>query len=435
MRSVRFSPNGKQVLTTGEDGMATIWTPGESIAWKSNSTATMLEKSVTMDTAHNDAIYQIDLDESGKRLLTGSYDYLVRVWDLKTRTCKQVYKGHQARVLAVDFHPNGKTAASVDAEGELHVWNTATAEQIFAIKPEAARFAEHLKDTGGGWHGEILNFPAVLSTGIFSPDGSMVVSYQNDSMHVFDATDGKARVSLDGALDHGWPVFSHDSRLVSIIEMDSDQIRVWDVETGKVIRSLKENNSYKCMVSFSPVDDRMVIGFMAGTLIWNPRTGEQIKFQGGNGYTSSCRFTPDGNYVLTGSGDNQCRIWDSHTGELLTELLGHTGRIRDMRLSPDETRIVSWATDEEVIVWDWSRDRRVVSPLVTLTGPSRPLQVQWSSSGRDLITAWSGGELQILSGATRQDLLSFDGFGETFDAGQFNHWRERVIGMDKPDLK
>ena len=69
-----------------------------------------------------------------------------------------------------------------------------------------------------------------------------------------------------------------------------------------------------------------------------------------------------------------CRIWNADLGELITTLQGHTGRIRDVRFSPDEFRIVNWATDDQIIVWDTAKP--VANLLISWRGPSRPLQAR-----------------------------------------------------------
>jgi WD40 repeat protein/serine/threonine protein kinase len=417
LRAIRFSPDGTKLMASSEDGTAVIWTAGRASS----------ELNATLSKAHSAPIFQIDVDETGQRVLSGSFDSTARVWDLKTQQLITTYQGHNARVVAVDLHPDGIRAASLDANGFIHVWNINSAKQLFFLDPDSSEFARHMRNTGGGQQGEIFSFPATLSTGIFSPDGLHIVSFQNDEMKVFSAEDGTPRVSLAGANSHGWPVFNYDSSLVSIVEMDSNRVRVWDINTGKLVNSLPGHDYAMAMMSFSPVDDRIVTGGMAKTIIWNPRTDERMELNVGIGYTSSCRFSLDARYVLTGSGDNVCRIWDTQTGELVTQLLGHMGRIRDVRFSPDETRIVSWATDDQAIVWDWDPGRGVANSLVTLTGKSRLLQAHWAPDGRDIITSWSDGRIEVWSGASKKDLSELTGHQDNFDEDEFIHWRKEAM--------
>jgi WD40 repeat protein/serine/threonine protein kinase len=416
VRSIRFSPDGRKLLTSGEDGSAVIWTAQPA----------PVEKPATLTTAHSKPVFQIEIDGPGERLICGSFDKSVSVWKLRLRELVQMHE-HDAAVVAIDFHPDGVHAGSLDANGTLQVWNIATGKMRFApIDPQSDKFSRHVKNTGGGREGEILSFPSVLSTGIFSPNGLYIASFQNNGMKVFSALDGSLVARLEDADDHGWPVFSHDSTMVSLVEMDSNRVCVWDVKTGKQIRALSDHNYAVCAMNFSPVDNRLVVGGMAKTVIWNPRTNQQVTLKGRNGYTASCRFSSDGMYVLVGSSDNICRVWDSATGKLITQLQGHTGRLRDARFSPDRTRIVSWGTDDQVVIWDWNPQRRVSNPLVTLTGGSRPLQAHWSPDGRDVITSWSAGNVEIWSGATKQDLTALPGYGDEFDEEGFKQWRDRL---------
>ena len=416
VRSICLSPDGSKLMASSEDGTAMIWTARPASS----------ELVATLSRAHGAPVFQIDIDEAGRKLLTGSFDSTARVWDLKTQQLINTYQGHDARVVAVDLHPDGVRAASLDANGHVHVWNINSAKQIFSLDPESDEFARHMRNTGGGKQGEIFSFPATLSTGIFSPDGLHIVAFQNDAMKVFNADNGALRVSLVGADSHGWPVYSYDSSLISIVEMDSNRVGVWDLNSGNLVNTLHGHDYALAMMSFSPVDDRIVTAGMGKTIIWNPRTDERIELNVRVGYTSSCRFSTDARYVLTGSGDNINRIWDSEKGKLVTHLSGHTGRIRDVRFSPDESRIISWATDDQAIVWDWDSERGIANSLVTLTGQSRLLQAHWTPDGRDVVTAWSDGRIEVWSGANKSDLTELNGHKDHFDEGIYTNWRNKL---------
>jgi WD40 repeat protein/serine/threonine protein kinase len=414
--SIRFSPDGKRLMAAGDGASAFIWKPQFALPGSGRS----------LSNAHDDAVYQIAVDPSGRRLLSASYDETVRVWDLKTRRNISTYEGHDAEVIAVDWHRDrdGGRAASLDRNGNLHVWRVRDGTPLFTIEPESDRFATLMDRTGGGRGGEIFSFPAVLSTGLFSPDCMHLVLFRKDGMKVFDARNGELRMHLEGSNRPGWAVYSHDSRLVSVLEMDCNTPRVWDLHTGQLVTELKGHRYAITMISFSPNDDRIVTGGMAQAIIWNARTGQALPLPGGAGYVGSCRFSSDGRYVITGHSDSISRVWDSRTGVLLTELRGHGGRIRDVRMSPDETRFVSWATDNQVIVWD--TERPSANPLFTGQGASRLLQAHWTPDGRDIVTTWTDGSIEILSGATKEDLSHFHSEEIDFE-DQFDAWRSHLM--------
>lgn len=421
VRGIQFSPHGAELLTTAEDGTCRIWT---AVPRPEDSGPTLAE-------AHDDAILEIDINAQGTRLLTGSYDTTVRFWNLESGALISAYGGHQHEVLAVHLHPDGSSAASIDAHGHLHVWDTQSGEPIFSVDPGSTEFSGHISASGGGLYGEVLSFPAVLSTGIFTPDGTRLVAFEEDSMKVFDATDGTVRVQLEGATASGWPVYSFDSKYVAVLEMNGKEAGVWELATGKPIARLVGHKRALVMLDFSPVDYRIVSGGMdAKTLIWEGTTGEILHtLEDDSGFLASSRFSDDGRWVLTGTGDSLARVWDVETGELVTSLTGHSGRLRDARVSPDRSRVVTWALDDVAIIWDLQRPQ--ANPLISVGGEGRLLQAHWSPDGRQIISAWSNGTVSVWSGATVEDLEAFaTEDGREFE-DRFSDWQDRY--MTTPD--
>ena len=79
----------------------------------------------------------------------------------------------------------------------------------------------------------------------------------------------------------------------------------------------------------------------------------------------SLAFAPEGDSLVSGSGDQTVRRWDTATGEQTACLDGHHGAVYQVGFSPDGRRLVSAGTDGEVIVWDAGNGARLASPSLS----------------------------------------------------------------------
>jgi WD40 repeat protein len=65
---------------------------------------------------------------------------------------------------------------------------------------------------------------------------------------------------------------------------------------------------------------------------------------------NSVTISPDGQTLVSGSGDNTIKLWNLHTGELISTLQGHLDGVRAVAISPDGKTIVS-GSNQEMILW------------------------------------------------------------------------------------
>ena len=67
---------------------------------------------------------------SGKQIVTGSRDQLVRVWDASTGDELRVLKGHTYTVISVAFSPDGKQIVSGSNDKSVRIWDLLTGDEM-----------------------------------------------------------------------------------------------------------------------------------------------------------------------------------------------------------------------------------------------------------------------------------------------------------------
>ena len=100
---------------------------------------------------HNDAVRCLALTADGKRLLTGSVDRTVRLWDLAAACEIQRFGLHRAEVTGVALSADGRFALSCSRDGTLRMWETGNGKEVrsFAV-PRGPVMALALTPDGQG---------------------------------------------------------------------------------------------------------------------------------------------------------------------------------------------------------------------------------------------------------------------------------------------
>jgi WD40 repeat protein len=183
-------------------------------------------------------------------------------------------------------------------------------------------------------------------------------------------------------------------------------------------------------VSFSPDGQRILTGSGDSTAkVWDADKGtELLTLKGHNNLVTSVDFSPDGKRILTGS-QPSAKVWDADKGTELLTLEGHTEILTSVRFSPDGKRILTGSWDNTAKVWDADKG----TLLLTLTGHTGPVySVSFSPDGQRILTggwdktakvwdAEKGTELLTLKGHTQYVLsVSFSPDGQRILTGSWD---------------
>ncbi len=143
--------------------------------------------------------------------------------------------------------------------------------------------------------------------------------------------------------------------------------------------------------AFSPDGQWLAIGIGNEICLWQmPENQHCATFQGHSAWVQAIAFSPDGKQLASGSHDQTVRLWDVDTGQCLKTLRGHTGGIQAITFSPDGTLLASGSYDQTVRLWD----ANTWDCLQILPGHSRQvLSVLFTPDGEMLV---SGGDDQTV---------------------------------------
>ena len=130
-------------------------------------------------------------------------------------------------------------------------------------------------------------------------------------------------------------------------------IKVWNLSTGELLRTLKGHSDEINSVAISPDGNTLVSGSDDDTVkVWNMETGELLRtLKGHSGSVRSVAISPNGNTLVSGDFGHNIKVWNIETGELLRTLKGHSRSVRSVAIRPDGKTIVSGSVDTDIRVW------------------------------------------------------------------------------------
>jgi WD40 repeat protein len=302
---------------------------------------------------HDKGIYCVAFSPDGRRIVSGSDDRTIRVWDFDTGAELLRLEGHQDLVTSVAFAPDGRRIVSGSCDRTVRIWDAETGVQLAEFRGYRG-IADHVSVYPDGRR--VLDPDTGTVSGVaFSPGGRRIVSGLFDkSIRIWDAESGIQVAQLDG---HGNKVtgvaFSRDgSRIVS--SSCDRTVRIWDAESGKQLALLDAHREAVKAVVLSPDGSRVASGSQDRTVrIWDTESGAQLsQLDGHKGDVTGVAFTPDGSRIVSGSSDGTVRVWDAESGEQLALLDAHRASVWSVAIAPGGRYVVSGSLDKTIGVWD-----------------------------------------------------------------------------------
>jgi len=267
----------------------------------------------------------------------------------------------------------------------------------------------------------------------FSPDGKYILSGSDDNtLKLWDVSTGKEIRTFTGHISYVYSIaFSPDGKYIlsgsssskRYKKYETNEMKLWDVSTGKEIRVFIGHSYIVLDVAFSP-DGKYAISAGGKTpKLWDVSTGKEIRaFIGHSRVARAAVFSPDGKYVLSGSEDKTLKLWDVSTGKEIRTFTGHLKRIDSVAFSPDGKYALS-AEDykDEVKLWNISTGEEI------WTANHSTESVAFSPDGKYVLAAVYQG-LVLLDVSTGSVVRRFRGFSSCVEAAAFSPDGRYVIG-------
>lgn len=249
------------------------------------------------------------------------------------------FKGHQGKILSVNFNSDGTQLATAGEDGYVVLWNL-KGEQL-------AKFEAHSSS---------------INSVRFSPNNQYLVTEASNIVRLWDLKGNQLGEEFKIWLFQIYPGsnISFNSDGEKILALGTDGVAHLRNSRGKSLKNLKLQSSDIIYATFSPDGSKIATAANNGTVqLWDNEGNFSNQFQahksrdsqdnqlGHREYINTIAFSPNSQQIATAGGQFTTRLWDLQ-GQKLAEFKGEpatnmeSGWIDKIIFSPDGKKIATY---------------------------------------------------------------------------------------------
>ncbi|XP_031561382.1 transducin beta-like protein 3 isoform X2 [Actinia tenebrosa] len=378
------SPDDQYLVTAGKNLLLRQWD------WKEG------KQTKTWKAIHVAPISSMVFDSTSTLLATGSSDSTIKVWDIVKQYYTHNLKGSKGVVSLVQFHPNSEVLQLFSASDDckIRIWDLNKSRCIVVLESHFSVVTS-------------LAFNSSHKTMISSSRDNVLNMWDLENIHqpnrkpprtipCYEGVESVVMVTGDQSL----PGFSDKDGECFITAGSKGQLRFWNLKTGKCVHTLSvkeslniddDNSQHIVHATLCEKKNMLsVVTFDHNIMMYDLQTLKKTKQLVGynDDILDMCFAGPDNKHLAVATNSNDIRIYEMDTLDCRI-LSGHSNIVLSLDVNTDGCKIVTGSKDNEVRIWNMDTANHYSCVAVGKGHTHAVSTVAWSRTGDEFVVSGS----------------------------------------------
>lgn len=424
----RFTPDGKQLLTSSIDRTIKRWnvTTGElDTEWSRPvpvSSFAIAQQGKAVVEAFNGMLQLVDsntgqlmrrveipltmrtpiaVHPDGEQIAVATSQSEIRCLHLSQPGRSYTLRGHSLPIFGLAFSPDGGQLISVGADPAVHYWNlkhtgcgdvrfsldgdyqrilTSPGKYLAVAQVQTSTTPHRLRMLDFETANQLFEIPASMPAE-FSHDGKTILSSMSEGLILADVTsrktvrkwrlnDTQPRVVVNNGTTNQYAVGTLEGMVLLIDPQKDGVVHQWNPGLGPILS-----------LAYSNTGDQLAINGALFTALWNLKTQEETIRLKMRHNTIKVQIDPQQRWLFTLDNDRTVRRHDIKTGQMIDVVASSASRISDFAIHPTAPRLATRSIDGAIKIWhlDFGQE------LLKLQGEEYPFgTISWDADGSTL---------------------------------------------------
>jgi WD40 repeat protein len=291
------------------------------------------------------------LSPDGRRAVSGSIDRTLRLWTIPGGELLHTLKGHQGKITSLRWSADGRYILSASKDGSLRLWEVNSGVCVQACTADKVE----------------------VCASCLTANNRFALSMSRDGiLRWWDLERGHCLRSQSSHEEGGSTLSLGEEEQYALTGGLDGTLKLWRVATGECLRSLDlcKESVQQCLLR-----TELAKGIAAArkTLtLYDLESGKVLRsFRAHTDRVASVSWSADGLHLLSAGWDRTLRLWKIATGRCVHTLEGHTDKVLTTSLSPDGRWALTGGADRTLKLWflDWELEN---APLTDYDAGVRP---------------------------------------------------------------